>query len=156
MQVWELLWRFHEILGLKKPWSLRELEEELINPWSDCANLSENLQRSVSRSQVVNLDKVDGMSGSLSSSFQESCKVINEDTSDILIQVGNEGTNDSAQDRIASVTHSQCSGVALTEVYSSLLSVLISELQSKVAAFADPNFDSGESKSKRGRRSRDG
>ncbi|KAF2316133.1 hypothetical protein GH714_041400 [Hevea brasiliensis] len=151
MQVWELLWRFHEILGLKEPLLLGELEEELINPWTDGSNLSENLERKVPGIQIVDLDKVDGMSGPILSSCEELCTG-QGDNSHVLIQVEKGGTNDLAQDRLASVSHSRCSGVALTKVHSSLLSVLITEMQSKVAALVDPNFDSGESKSKRGRR----
>ncbi|RVW61837.1 Pumilio-like 4 [Vitis vinifera] len=43
-------------------------------------------------------------------------------------------------------------GVALTKAHSALLKVLVGELLSKVAAFVDPNFDAGESKSRRGRK----
>lgn len=50
------------------------------------------------------------------------------------------------------VSYSRCSGVVLTKAHSSLLEVLIAELQSKVAALVDPNFDSGESKPRRGRK----
>ncbi|XP_055960953.1 methyl-CpG-binding domain-containing protein 9 isoform X2 [Mercurialis annua] len=150
-QVWELLCRFHGTLGLKEPLSLRELEEELINPWFDCIKFSENFRKIIG-GQVVNLDKVDGMTGPISSSFQESSKSINEDTSQVLMQVDKGGTFDYSEDRLASVTHSKCFGAALTEVHSSLLSVLIGELQSKVAALVDPNFNSGEVKSRRGRK----
>ncbi|KAI9109849.1 hypothetical protein K1719_018890 [Acacia pycnantha] len=34
-QAWEQLRRFHEILSLKEPLSLDELEKELVNPWFD-------------------------------------------------------------------------------------------------------------------------
>ncbi|PQP92378.1 methyl-CpG-binding domain-containing protein 9 [Prunus yedoensis var. nudiflora] len=59
---------------------------------------------------------------------------------------------EAAQAKLASVTYSRCSGIALTKAHASLLRVLIGELQSKVAALVDPNFDSGDVKSKRGRK----
>ncbi|TQD72381.1 hypothetical protein C1H46_042113 [Malus baccata] len=59
---------------------------------------------------------------------------------------------EAAQDKLASVTYSRCSGIALTKAHASLLRVLIGELQFKVAALVDPNFDSGDLKSKRGRK----
>eukprot|EP00257_Ricinus_communis_P015651 XP_015573615.1 methyl-CpG-binding domain-containing protein 9 [Ricinus communis] len=151
-QVWELLWRFHEILGLEEPWSLRELEEELVNPWFDCASLSKNLQRKVSGSQVIHIDKADGTSGPISSPCQEPLKAVSEDTTHVFIQVEKGGTNESVQYGFASGTQSKCCDVTLTEVHGSLLSVLIRELQAKVAVLVDPNFDSGELKSKRGRK----
>lgn len=59
---------------------------------------------------------------------------------------------EAARAKLASVTYSRCNGFALTKIHNSLIRVLISELQSKVAAIIDPNFDTGESKSKRGRK----
>ncbi|GFQ05932.1 methyl-cpg-binding domain-containing protein 9 [Phtheirospermum japonicum] len=35
LQVWELAWRFLDVLELGQPFSLRELESELVSPWSD-------------------------------------------------------------------------------------------------------------------------
>lgn len=34
-QVWELAWRFLEVLGLGQPFTFQELESELVNPWLD-------------------------------------------------------------------------------------------------------------------------
>lgn len=34
-QVWELAWRFLEVLGLGQPFTFLELESELVNPWLD-------------------------------------------------------------------------------------------------------------------------
>lgn len=49
-------------------------------------------------------------------------------------------------------THGNCTGVILTNAHTSLLSTLISELLIKVAPHVDPNFDTGEFKSKRGKK----
>ncbi|CAI9092896.1 OLC1v1028255C2 [Oldenlandia corymbosa var. corymbosa] len=46
----------------------------------------------------------------------------------------------------------RCTGVVLAKTHSSLLKVLVGELLSKVAGYVDPNFDAGESKSRRGRK----
>ena len=53
---------------------------------------------------------------------------------------------------MASHNYDRFIGVALTKAHSALLKVLVGELLSKVAAFVDPNFDAGESKSRRGRK----
>ncbi|WCJ20951.1 methyl-CPG-binding domain 9 [Euphorbia peplus] len=149
-QVWELLWRFRTLLGLNKPLLLGELEDELISPWFDGANLSEDLESKFHENQVLGFDKDDGMSRPVSSSYQESC-MIDGDSSYVLMRMENQATKDLAE--VSSfVAHCRCSGVALTKVYNSLLSVLIGELQFKVAAIVDPSFDSGELKSKRGRK----
>ncbi|XP_065877464.1 methyl-CpG-binding domain-containing protein 9 [Euphorbia lathyris] len=149
-QVWELLWRFRSLLGLNGPLLLGKLEDELISPWFDGANLAEDLERKFHENQVTGFDKVDGMSRPVSYSYQESC-MINGDSSHVLMKMENKATKDLAE-ASSSVAHCRCSGVALTEVHSSLLSVLIGELQLKVAAIVDPSFDSGDLKSKRGRR----
>lgn len=151
-QVWELLCRFHEILGLEEPFSLEDLEEELINPWSDGSNLLENLEKKGHGSQVIDLHRVDGASGQISFSCNESHLAVIEDNLHAPIQVKTGAMKDATQSRLAFVTHSRWCGVGLTKAHSSTLGVLISELQSKVAARVDPNFDSGESKSRRGRR----
>ncbi|KAF5746863.1 Methyl-CpG-binding domain-containing protein 9 putative isoform 1 [Tripterygium wilfordii] len=149
-QVWELFWRFHELLGLKRPFSLEELEDELINPWSDGSSL-ENPERKVLGNQVLD-SHIDGTGGQISSSSSESHTGVSVDNPNVFIQMETEASKEAAQDKLASVTYSRCSGVALTKAHFSLLGVLISELQSKVAALVDPNFDTGESKSKRGRK----
>ncbi|PHU02823.1 hypothetical protein BC332_28074 [Capsicum chinense] len=38
LQVWEFFLRFSEVLGLKVPFSLEEIEEELVSPWIDKAS----------------------------------------------------------------------------------------------------------------------
>ncbi|KAL3654072.1 hypothetical protein CASFOL_003753 [Castilleja foliolosa] len=45
LQVWELAWRFMDVLELGQPFTLRELESELVSPWSD-ACLSDSRQKS--------------------------------------------------------------------------------------------------------------
>lgn len=48
--------------------------------------------------------------------------------------------------------HVKCTGVILTNVHTSLLNTLISELLVKVAPHVDPDFDTGDLKSKRGKK----
>lgn len=151
-QVWESLWRFNEILGLKEPLSLEELEEELINPWVDNSELLEKFEKEIRGSQALNSNRTDCTSGKTISSSCESDLAVSRDNPHAFIQMTTGAMKEAAQTKLASITYSRCSGVALTKAHKSLLRVLIGELQSKVAALVDPNFDSGESKSKRGRK----
>ncbi|KAL4653492.1 hypothetical protein ACB092_01G307500 [Castanea dentata] len=151
-QAWELLWRFHEILSLKEPLSLEELEEELINPWSDGTNLLEKFEKETQGSRGVQSHRIDGTGGSILSPSSKSTPSLDTENLHVFIQMETGATKEAAQAKLASLTYSRSSGVALTKAHKSLLRVLIVELQSKVAALVDPNFDSGESKSKRGRK----
>uniref|UniRef100_A0A2P2KDH3 Uncharacterized protein MANES_15G182800 n=1 Tax=Rhizophora mucronata TaxID=61149 RepID=A0A2P2KDH3_RHIMU len=151
-QVWELLWRFHETLGLKDPFPLEELEEEILNPCCDGSYLFENLEGRVLENQILHLHKGDRIIGQPSSSCDESSMTIGGDNSHAFIPVESRLMKDAAQSRIASISDSSFFGVALTEAHSSLLSVLIGELQLKVAAVVDPSFEPGEWRTKRGRR----
>ncbi|KAI9094492.1 hypothetical protein K1719_026717 [Acacia pycnantha] len=63
-----------------------------------------------------------------------------------------EARKEAAQVKLASFTYTRCFGASLTKAYNSLLEVLIGELQSKVAALVDPNFDPGELRTRRVRR----
>ncbi|KAE9620106.1 putative histone acetyltransferase chromatin regulator PHD family [Lupinus albus] len=148
-QAWELIERFHEILDLKEPLSLDELEKELINPWFDGLDFLQKSERETNDSQVLNLPGDDGScrfprcevgpSGSIESSHA-------------FIQVETEATKEAAQVKLASFTYARCFGVALTKAHNSMLRVLIGELQSKVAALVDPRFEPEETRSRRGRR----
>ncbi|KAK7266131.1 hypothetical protein RIF29_18771 [Crotalaria pallida] len=148
-QAWEVIERFHEILDLKEPISLDELEKELINPWFDGSNFLEKSEREMSGSQVLSLQGDVGNCGS------PNCEVgpsISIDSSHAFIQVGTESMKEAAQVKHASFTYARCFGVALTKAHNSLLRVLIGELQSKVAALVDPSYEPGETRTRRGRR----
>ncbi|CAL9014589.1 unnamed protein product [Prunus brigantina] len=150
-QVWELLSHFDEILGLKEAFSLEELEEELVNPWFGSSDRTEKFEREIQGSQALNSHRIDYTSGQLSSSSESGLAVAgNNPHAFIHMETG--AMKEAAQAKLASVTYSRCSGIALTKAHASLLRVLIGELQSKVAALVDPNFDSGDVKSKRGRK----
>ncbi|KAF3444674.1 hypothetical protein FNV43_RR14367 [Rhamnella rubrinervis] len=151
-QVWELFWRFYEILGLKGPLSLEELEEELINPWFDSSDLFEKFEKEMSDNNAINPHGVEHTGLQILSSNGESGREASRENPHAFIHMETGAMKEAAQTRLASVTYSRCSGVALTKAHNSLLRVLVSELQSKVAALVDPNFDSGELKPKRGRK----
>ncbi|CAN6574930.1 unnamed protein product [Malus baccata var. baccata] len=150
-QVWELLSRFDEILGLKEAFSLEELEEELIDPWFGRSDLSEKFDRENQGTQALNSNRIDYSSGQLSLTM-ESGSSVSRNNPHAFIHMETGAMKEAAQDKLASVTYSRCSGIALTKAHASLLRVLIGELQFKVAALVDPNFDSGDLKSKRGRK----
>lgn len=151
-QAWELLWRFHGILNLEEPLSLEELEGELINPWSDGASLLERSEKEILGSHDVCSHRVDCTGVSVFSQSAESGQATDRENPHAFIQMETGATKEAVQAKLASFTYSRCCGVALTKAHKSLLRGLISELQSKVAALVDPNYDSGESKSKRGRK----
>ncbi|XP_019452879.1 PREDICTED: methyl-CpG-binding domain-containing protein 9-like [Lupinus angustifolius] len=148
-QAWELIERFHEILDLKEPLLLDELEKELINPWFDGLEFVEKCERETNGSQVLNLPGGDGNCRSPRCELGPSGSV---ESSHAFIQVETEAMKQAAQAKLASFTYARCFGVALTKTHNSLLRVLIGELQSKVAALVDPSFESGETRSRRGRR----
>lgn len=152
MQVWESLWRFHEILGLKEPFSFEELEEELICPWSDDLNLLEKFETETQENQEITPTGPSGASGHISPSSMDSGTEVSTGNPHAFVQMETGPKKEAIQTGLASVTDCRCSGVTLTKAHSSLLKALVSELQFKVAALVDPNFDSGESKSRRGRK----
>ncbi|KAH6770771.1 hypothetical protein C2S52_015574 [Perilla frutescens var. hirtella] len=114
LQVWELAWRFLEVLGLGQPFTFQELESELVNPWLDSYPLD-------SRHETA--DTGDGASSS--------CEKVS--------QAGSACTG-------------RCTGLLLAKILGSLLKLLVTELLSKAAVYVRPNLDTGESKSKRGRK----
>lgn len=139
-------------MSLKEPLSLEELEEELINPWSDGASLLEKFGKETQGSQGVHSHRIGYTGGSILSRSCEAGPAADRENPHAFIQMETGATKEAAQAKLASLTYSRCCGVALTKAHKSLLRGLVGELQSKVAALVDPNFDSGESKSKRGRK----
>ncbi|XP_038904733.1 methyl-CpG-binding domain-containing protein 9 isoform X2 [Benincasa hispida] len=146
-QVWDFLSRFHENLGLKEALSLEELEEDLLNLPGGGANI---LQKSESE-----FKKDHPLSNALNTEFSNgrvSSKFNANGDPHAFIQMETRVMKEVSEGNLAFSTDSRCMGAALTKAHTSLLRVLITELQSKVAALVDPNFDSGESKPKRGRK----
>lgn len=138
-QAWELLCRFHEVLGLKELLSLHELEKELINPWFNGSVFNEKLES-------------DGSGGPILAPRCEAGPSVPLESPHAFIQVETEAMKEAAEVKLASFTYTRCFGASLTKAHNSLLEVLIGELQSKVAALVDPNFDPGETRTRRGRR----
>ncbi|XVF16441.1 hypothetical protein REPUB_Repub10bG0031000 [Reevesia pubescens] len=151
-QVWELLWRFREVMGLKEPFLANELEEELINPWSNHSTLFHKFDSESQGTDVLSLSRIDCMSEQNVSPSSDPCTETSTENPHSFIQMETGEMTEADQARLASLSERRCFGVTLTKAHSSLLGVLVSELQSKVAALIDPNFDSGESRSKRGRK----
>ncbi|KAL5152848.1 Methyl-CpG-binding domain-containing protein 9 [Glycine soja] len=151
-QSWELLKRFHEILDLKEPLTLDELEKELINPWFDELDFLEKSERDMDESQVLISQGADGNCRPLLSPRCEADPSGSIESSHAFIQVETEAMKEAAQVKFASFTYARCFGVALTKAHNSLLRVLIGELLSKVASLVDPNSEPGESRTRRGRR----
>ncbi|CAN1140195.1 Methyl-CpG-binding domain-containing protein 9 [Linum perenne] len=141
-QIWELLCRFHKILGLEEPLKLEELEEEIISPWSGWSTGGNNLKK-IHGSQVPDILGVDRVNGQIQSF---------DDPHAFIPVVETKIATDAADNEPTSVNPCRCIGAALTAGHSALLGVLISELQSKVAVLVDPTLDSGDIKLKRGRR----
>ncbi|XP_077237756.1 methyl-CpG-binding domain-containing protein 9-like [Tasmannia lanceolata] len=152
VQVWELLSRFHEILGLKEPLSFEELEKELIDPWFEGSNFLEKLEKEIQEGRDITLVRTESTSGRSLSPARDCESTMPTDNPYTFIQMETASMKEAAQARVASRTYGRCTGAALTKAHVSLLKVLVGELLSKVAAFVDPNFDAGESKSRRGRK----
>lgn len=144
--------RFHEILDLKEPLSLDELEKELINPWFDELDFLEKSDREMDGSQVLSSQGGDGNCRRILSPRCETGLSGSIESSHAFIQVETEAMKEAAQVKLASFTYARCFGVALTKAHNSLLRVLIGELQLKVAALVDPNSEPGETRTRRGRR----
>lgn len=138
MQVWEVLWRFHDILDLKEPLTLKKLEDELMNPWVYASKLAVNFGQGLQGCQVLDLHSSDQGGDETPSGIAPGS------------QTG--AKKESTYAKSPCIAFSTCCGIALTKVHSLLLGVLIGELQLKVAALVDPNFETGELKSKRGRK----
>uniref|UniRef100_A0A1J3G4M9 Methyl-CpG-binding domain-containing protein 9 n=1 Tax=Noccaea caerulescens TaxID=107243 RepID=A0A1J3G4M9_NOCCA len=152
LQVSEVFWRFHEILGLEEAFSPEKLEQELINPVFDGLFLDKS-GKDVYRSEMNFSDK-DCTATNICSLFDESRQPFSsENTSASVLKEIKAG--DSTEVNISYSSRGPCLGALLTKTHISLLQVLICELQSKVAAFVDPNFDSGEPRSRRGRKKDD-
>lgn len=145
-QVWDFLSRFHENLGLKEALSLEELEEDLFNLRDDGPNILQKSESEFEKDQLINPLNTEFSNGRVSSNFNA-----NADPH-AFIQMETRVMKEVSEGKLASSTDCRCMGAALTKAHTSLLRVLITELQSKVAALVDPNFDSGESKPKRGRK----
>ncbi|GAB4854778.1 hypothetical protein Ancab_023363 [Ancistrocladus abbreviatus] len=149
LQVWEILWRFHDILGLAMDFNFDQLEAELISPWYESTCAQEKSERDCHENQVAFSSVSRYLSGQTSSSSSEIDR--NKDNSQIYIEMETLATKEAACARLASSTYSRCTGVVLRKVHMSLLNVIVSELQSKVAALVEPTLD-GESKPRRGRK----
>ncbi|KAK9119666.1 hypothetical protein Scep_017759 [Stephania cephalantha] len=147
VQVWEFLWRFYEVLGMKEPILFEELEVELINPWFGGSNTLEKLEMEIQESRGLNSRASDD----LNSGF-ESSSIGSWENPPRFIEIETRPLKEASEARLASRTYHRCTGVALTKAHSSLLKVLMGELQAKVAALVDPNYDAGEFKSRRGRK----
>lgn len=90
-----------------------------------------------------------GHSSTLRSS---SSSTVPQENEHVCVDMENESLREAAYVKQASDTNSRGRGVALVTVLCSLLKILLGELQSKVAAFVDSNFDGGETKSRRRRK----
>ncbi|KAL2897053.1 Methyl-CpG-binding domain-containing protein 9 [Bienertia sinuspersici] len=145
LQVWELLRRFHEVLGLE-PQNFDELEVELISPWFESLSQHGSCERD---SPVVQAVSANG--SSIVSEHTSSSSDIAWSEENRFIEMQSTSMREEAHARLALSTDNNCNGISLRKAHISLLDVLVSELQIKVAAMVDPSIDA-ESKSRRGRR----
>ena len=122
-------------MGLGEPTSLDKLEEELIDPWPIGDNLPQKFEGEVQEANELHSDQRAIVSGN-----------------SIFVQHDTGSVMESSLSKIASQTYDRCTGRVLSKVHVALLKILVGELLSKVAVFGDPNFDPGESKSRRGRK----
>ncbi|KAG2318295.1 hypothetical protein Bca52824_021417 [Brassica carinata] len=152
LQVSEVFWRFREILGLGEAFSSEKLEQEIVNPLFDGLFL-DKYWKEANRSEMNISDKDCTATKFLSLLDESGQPFSSENTSASVLKETKAGN--STEFNISYSSRGPCFGELLTKTHISLLQVLICELQSKVAAFVDPNFDSGESRSRRGRKKDD-
>ncbi|KAK1269661.1 Methyl-CpG-binding domain-containing protein 9 [Acorus gramineus] len=152
LEIWEFLWRFHDVLGLKEPLSFEELEDELIEPWSNGATSLHKLEKEIQEGSNSTAQKTESTFSRNRSSTGESDLLAEGENPLIFIPMETVCLKEAAQARAASRTYKKCTGTALTKIHTSLLNALVGELQCKAAAVADPTFDSGDIKSRRGKR----
>ncbi|XP_021717036.1 methyl-CpG-binding domain-containing protein 9-like [Chenopodium quinoa] len=145
LQVWELLRRFHEIMGLE-PVNFDELETELISSWFESLSHHGFRERDSLGDHAVDGSSI--LSEHTSSSSSEIACPPDENK---FIEMQSAAVREEVHASQVSCTNSKCAGVSLKRAHISLLDVLVSELQIKVAAMVDPSIDT-ESKSRRGRR----
>ncbi|CAN6803841.1 unnamed protein product [Brassica oleracea] len=151
LQLSEVFWRFREILGLGESFLPEKLEKELVNPVFDGLLLDKS-GKEANRSEV-NLSDKDCTVTEIFSVFDDSQPFSSENTSASVLKETKVG--DYTELNISYSSRWPCLGALLTRTHISVLQVLICELQSKVATFVDPNFDSGDSRSRRGRKKDD-
>ncbi|CAH2055365.1 unnamed protein product [Thlaspi arvense] len=152
LQVSEVFCRFHEILGLEEAFSPEKLEHELIKPVFDGLFLDRSGKEV--KSSEMNISDEDCTATKFFSLLEESRQPFSLENTSASVRKEIK-TGDSTEFNISYTSRGPCLGALLTRTHISLLQVLICELQSKVAAFVDPNFDSGESRSRRGRKKDD-
>uniref|UniRef100_A0A5B6ZUU5 Putative methyl-CpG-binding domain-containing protein 9 n=1 Tax=Davidia involucrata TaxID=16924 RepID=A0A5B6ZUU5_DAVIN len=152
LQAWEFLCRFSEVLGLEGPFPFQELECELIDPWLDGRNLLEKDGNKIPAGGGVTLCKSKGVDDHALYPSSSTASTVPSENPCAFISMETVSMREDAQARLVSHTCIRYTGAALTKAHSSLLNVLVGELLSKVAAYVDPNFDAGESKSRRGRK----
>ena len=147
-----MFWRFREILGLGEAFSPEKLEQEIVNPVFDGLFLDKS-GKEVNRSEM-NISDKDRTPTKVLSLLDESRQPFSSGNTFASV-LKETKAGDSTEFNISNSSRGPCVGALLTKTHISLLQVLICELQSKVAAFVDPNFDSGESRSRRGRKKDD-
>ncbi|KAJ0960411.1 hypothetical protein J5N97_001773 [Dioscorea zingiberensis] len=151
-QIWEFLWRFHEILGLKEPLSFEELEEELIDPWPSDLNHLEKFEREIKDSKGLTSQRLENSNSPTMFMTCESESPVHGENDYKFINIGTRVVKEFALAKFASHTYGRCTGVVLAKAHISLLKVLVGELLPKVAVFVDPSVDTREQKPRRGRR----
>ncbi|KAG9448712.1 hypothetical protein H6P81_008677 [Aristolochia fimbriata] len=152
IQVWELLFRFCELLELEEPISFEDLEKELIDPWFNDSNCVEKVEKEIQREKNLVMQGSETTAMHTSSSGSEAGIPPMDYPNDSFIMIEVESSNEASQARVASRSYGRCNGVALTKAHIALLKVLVGELQTKIASVIDPNFDGGDSRPRRGRK----
>lgn len=148
----EFLYRFHDILGLDEPLSFKELEQELMCPWLNCSDRLENKLNGSRDASFYGSGVSDHINDQMLLSTPEyDVAVHNEDLyASIPVSTGEMGEEVKA--KLGPKNYVRFAGKALTRVHCSILKLVITELLSKFATFVDPNIDTGEHKSKRGKK----
>lgn len=126
---------------------MEELEEELVTSGFGASNLKQNLEGFTS-SNLCQTEKAGAQT------LSSTCASATAHGENLRAPAPTEIVTPQESDEVkgSCVKRDMCCSVALTKVHSALLTVLIGELQSRVAGLVDPSLDGGELKPKRGKK----
>lgn len=139
------------MLGLKKPLTFEDIEEELINPWCHGVDPLDKVGGEIHEKSFVIPNNTDGAKMHISCSSYKSGPEVDLENLHAFVRMERKSVEEAFPMKLESINSIKCSGSALTKAVISMLQVLISEHQTKVAAVGHLNFDIGDSR-KRGRK----
>ncbi|VFQ73541.1 unnamed protein product [Cuscuta campestris] len=151
IQVFEFFWRFYKLLGLKEPLTFEDIEGELMNRWHHGALFLKKVEGEIHETPFLIQNEIAGTKGHISVSSSSYGPEVDIKNPDSVVKKEPKLMEKGFPMELQLIKSSKCSGSALPMAVISMLQILISDLQTKVAAVGYLNFDISEPK-KRGRK----